>query len=193
MKKLITLSILFVLTSIFVSCKSSSVMKRRYNKGYYVHHAARHSEPKAIETAANTKTPLVKAPVVTEQVKAATVTKPIVQPSANLTAEANKSANTKTVAKENTSKTGLTKNSVKVIPTAFSQKRQLQLLKELVVKAKSGDPADDALSLLWILILVLLILYLLGFAFNDYGVGSAIHILAVVIVVLLILWLLRIL
>jgi hypothetical protein len=48
---------------------------------------------------------------------------------------------------------------------------------------------DDALSLIWILIVIILIVWLIGFLLD---VGNLIHILLIVALILLILWLLRI-
>lgn len=199
MKKLITLSIIFVLTSIvLISCKSSSVMKRRYNKGYYVHHNSGHGDAKPAKQQSTNL--VMKSPVVTEKLAEAQQAKTRSESSSAITAAveqpavaANHPANRAVKESAPASSNKLTKGSVKVLPTAFSHKKQLQLIKDLKQKALSGDSADDALSLLWILILVLLIIYLLGFAFDDYGVGAAIHLLALIIVILLILWLLRIL
>ncbi len=62
------------------------------------------------------------------------------------------------------------------------------------VKEKISPPAssDDALSLLWIVIVIILILWLLGYALGGLGLGGAIHILLVIALILLILWLLGI-
>ncbi|MCW3076755.1 MAG: hypothetical protein JWO32_1364, partial [Bacteroidetes bacterium] len=54
----------------------------------------------------------------------------------------------------------------------------------------ASDSKDDALSLIWIIIVVILILYLIGLLL-DFG-GPFIHVLAVIALVLLILWLLKI-
>jgi len=56
-------------------------------------------------------------------------------------------------------------------------------------KHSSGDD-KDGLSLFWLIILVVLILWLLGFLIGDFG--ALIHILLVIALILLILWLLRI-
>jgi hypothetical protein len=50
----------------------------------------------------------------------------------------------------------------------------------------------DGLSLLWIVILVLLILWALGLISGGFGLGGFINILLVIALILLILWLLRI-
>jgi hypothetical protein len=61
------------------------------------------------------------------------------------------------------------------------------------VKSKSNAPAtDDELSLLWIVILVLLIVWAAGLIGGGWGLGGLINILLVIALVLLILWLLRV-
>ncbi|MBK6834313.1 MAG: lmo0937 family membrane protein [Bacteroidetes bacterium] len=52
--------------------------------------------------------------------------------------------------------------------------------------------SGDGLSLLWIVILVLLILWALGLISGGFGLGGFINILLVIALILLILWLLRI-
>ena len=185
MKKLITLSIIFVLTSIvLISCKSSSsVMKRRYNKGYYVHHTAKHSEPKPGKTVKNKEA--VQSPALAETIVVAPAVKETISPSLpNITAGANTTAKS-TVAKHS-------KNTISTIPAEYSIAKPFKTLKNIGTKINSSDAAGDALSLLWILIVVVLILYLLSFLFNGYGLGGFVHLLAVIFLVLLILWLLRI-
>lgn len=59
-----------------------------------------------------------------------------------------------------------------------------------VIKPASGD--RDSLSLLWIVILVILILWAIGWGFGGFGLGGLIHVLALIALILLILWLLRI-
>jgi hypothetical protein len=59
---------------------------------------------------------------------------------------------------------------------------------------KIGGPEGGliaaTLSLFWIVIVVLLVLYLIGIAFEGFGIGPLFHLMAVIILVLLILWLL---
>lgn len=61
------------------------------------------------------------------------------------------------------------------------------------LKSNSAAPAsDDGLSLLWIVILVLLILWVFGLLGGGWGLGGLINVLLVIALILLILWLLRI-
>jgi hypothetical protein len=65
------------------------------------------------------------------------------------------------------------------------------------VAASQGDygsrSAGAALSLLWIVIVIILILWLVGILAGGFGLGGLLNILLIVALVLLILWLLRIL
>jgi len=63
-------------------------------------------------------------------------------------------------------------------------------LKELN-KAKMS--AANGYSLLWIIVVVLLIFWLLGFLTGGFGIGNLINLLLVVALILLILWLLKVL
>jgi hypothetical protein len=51
---------------------------------------------------------------------------------------------------------------------------------------------DDALSFLWTVIALVLIIWLIAFLMGGWGLGGLIHVLLVIALVLLILWLLRI-
>jgi hypothetical protein len=59
------------------------------------------------------------------------------------------------------------------------------------LKKEARGSSDDALSLLWIVILVVLLLWLLGVIAGGLGLGGLIHILLVIALILLILWLIR--
>jgi hypothetical protein len=179
MKKLFLLTVVALLAGIiFSSCDSSySLTKRRYNKGYYVHH----NSGKTSGSVAKTTQPVK----VTEPEKIyvlPTVAKqqnnPAVQAPAKVTAEAPKKAS-------------VTHKPVKhLLPAELSVKNQVKAIKKLAQRA-SADTSDDALSLLWLVVVVILILYIIGLLM-EIG-GPAIHILAVIALVLLILWLLKIL
>jgi hypothetical protein len=185
MKNLFSLSILIAVVSILLSsCNSNySITKRRYNKGYYVHHTSnKHSEVKSNETK------------VAKNVAKSTEDKIYVMPSAgeiappasrveeptSLTAQSTKKAT-----KINDSRSG----GKFELPAELSIKNQVKAIKSLAKRA-SADASDEALSLLWIIVVVILILWAIGFLL-EIG-GPAIHVLAVIALVLLILWLLKI-
>jgi len=55
-----------------------------------------------------------------------------------------------------------------------------------------GASERDALSLLWIVIVVILILWLIGIIAGGFGLGGLINLLLVIALILLVLWLLRV-
>ncbi len=197
MKNLLQIIILTVITSfIFSSCgKQMSITKRKYNKGYYVSHshkkgdvktqpataAIKHEKPehlKAIPVKLDAPTKHTEE----EIILTAAVTKPVeTQSSKTLASKTELSGNN--FAK----KFYQAKQLEKILP---SQLYTAEVRKKLTA---DGDHSHDALSFLWVIIVVILILYLLGILFDGFGLGGLIHLLALVIVVLLILWLLRIL
>lgn len=68
-------------------------------------------------------------------------------------------------------------------------------LKNTITSKKQSanyDRSGEALSLLWIVILILIILWAFGFAFGGVSTGGLIHLLLVIALILLILWLLRV-
>lgn len=63
------------------------------------------------------------------------------------------------------------------------------------IKDKIALPTRERrsdLSLLWIVIVIVLIIWLVGWSLGGFGLGSFIHILAIIVLILLILWLLKI-
>jgi hypothetical protein len=199
MKNSIKISILALIAIIiFSSCNSSlSITKRRYTKGYYVHHTTRPSEGalrtkygETHKTVPQEKTRAVAS--VWEQDNNTAVAKP--ENKEILTADAHsqrsrpgKQTSSGSVATDLKTK-GLNSASIEM-----AIKDPVKTFKQLSTEIKSSPAAGEALSLLWILIVILLIAYILGLLFDNFGLGWVIHLLLVVILVLLILWLLRIL
>lgn len=93
----------------------------------------------------------------------------------------------KTISKRNI-KQALEQNS-RIIEYPVTQSKH-----SLFEKNKIGSSASDkdGLSLFWVVILVLLILWALGFLTGGFGLGGLINLLLVIALILLILWLLRI-
>ena len=190
MKNLLRAVILILLAAfILPSCNSSlSITKRRYTKGYFVHHNPGKHHVKATTQERNA----------TSQVATATPEEIRVLPIAR-TAEAKRTEasqpapNVLAQAKAERSadlKKTMTRGEVVNIAVREPVKA-LKLVKQL---SKSADAGDDALSLLWVVIVVILIVYLLGILMDGFGLPSGlIHLLGVIALVLLILWLLRIL
>ena len=88
-------------------------------------------------------------------------------------------------------KNKIQKKEASTAPGFISEKKPAQVfgVPDLKKFVNSQQTERDGLSLFWIIILVILILWALGFGF---GVGDIIHVLLVIALVLLILWLLRI-
>lgn len=186
MKNLLKITLLFLAASImFVSCKTMSVTKRHYNKGYYVSHSAKKNK---VESNGKAKDAVVNA---TEQLAPKTIDGIKDQPSnpellaTNVT---NNNASTAEAKKRQTIENKIKYASTSDIKFKDVYKNPFKVTKMVAAK----DSGDDALSLIWILILVILLIYLLSFLFDGFGLGGLVHILAVIALVLLILWLLKV-
>jgi len=193
MKKtsLIPIIIILVGSILFSSCNSElSVAKRRYNKGFYVHYNPKKHAPPVAENK-NKYTNLQKISLASEAPPKTEIAANEEKSVKNIPQEHKITASVPQKTKNH--KTPKEKRINKVAPViglAMTEPiRFARSLPELGV----ADAGDQALSLLWVVIVVLLILYLLGLLFDVAGGSWLIHLFAVVIVVLLILWLLRIL
>jgi hypothetical protein len=189
MKNLLKLMFLFVAMGILVtSCKTASVLKRHYNKGYYVSHSSKKNKVKPItnessvgavasESLPQKQTRLNNASA-EQELSLPTAADPVKFP----TDRPNKKHKQK-ISSENSEEIVFNEPSTKQFI-----KNPFKLSKAVASKATG----DDALSLIWILIVVLLIIYVVGLLMDGFGLGGLIHILAVIALVLLILWLLKI-
>jgi uncharacterized protein (DUF427 family) len=191
MKKLITLTIIGVLASIvFSSCGSKmSLTKRHYNKGYHFAHS-------------NSKRSLPKSDV--EEKLVENKTNKQLYSARNFSTQVSVKENSDKIAVKNDNgvfasndkKTGSekTKQSVNhnIKFKAISADKPVTQIKQSLFKInKTSSHADgDGLSLFWIIILVLLILWALGYSLG--ALGGLIHILLVIALILFILWLLHI-
>ena len=195
MKKLFTPQFLLLLITavILSSCGSStSITKRRYNKGYYVSHSPNKTTTKAIAKAkmpaAKSKEPLKVMDITPEQTAVTSKTDKITAP---ITANT-----TKAPEKTKQSRTNTNSSSTSLVPFKNSAPAEFSVLKPFksinkAVDQKLSASSGDSLSLFWVVILVLLILFLLGVI--NGSLGGLIYILLVVALILLILWLLRVL
>lgn len=192
MKKLFTLVSITVLSILFFSSCSSgwSFTKRKYTRGYYVSKEHKLQQPKEHSLAQkNSSTSTVKnnitSAVPKNQSLAAVQTNAL--PKRDLkspTLEAN--AATATRKAEHRQQPVVNrmipsveiKRPIKTVETAIEQHR-----------LSAGD--SEGLSLFWIIILIILILWALGLISGNFG--AIINVLLVVALILLILWLLRIL
>jgi hypothetical protein len=189
MKHVLKVMVLALLAGFVLSaCYSTSITKRRYMKGYFVEHRAKnHSKSKSTETARVSKPEILPA---TANMKAGAV-KAGLQTSAVADPDLHKPVTASAARAHKSNAQAQKQNYAQTVELAV--KHPVRALNQAARLINSAAPADDALSLLWIVIVVILILYLLGLLFDGFGLGNLIHILGVIAVVLLILWLLRIL
>jgi hypothetical protein len=193
MKKLLNIASMFALAGIIISSCSPnvSITKRRYTKGYYVeHHSKKHqvktneSEKVAID---KKKEPVLVLPKATLQPAGNNQSVKII-PQEKKALAAGSSKNNRTIK----SRESFTKSVEDLLSFTLVKPNPLKAVKALPDKLGTADAGDTALSLAWIIIVVLAILYLLGILLDVAGGSGLIHLFAVVILILLILWLLRI-
>lgn len=189
MKNLLkTIGLLIVLAGLF-SCQTASIMKRHYNKGYYVSKKHKASEPVATNRITTEKAPALEPAVIENIVRNSEDH----YETARSTAQAQE---TPKALKRSSKKLKILFSDENPLSYSFAPKgivnhpfEEGKNLKEAMTK---DDVARDALSLLWILILVLLILYVVGLIFDLFGLGPVFHILGLIVLILFILWILRV-
>jgi ABC-type multidrug transport system fused ATPase/permease subunit len=187
---------------ILPSCNSSlTITKRRASKGYYIDYSKIKRSSKAgdfeIEAKAGQEKPLKLNPKKAEPMIIALDSKKIENFPRKSSQTTTADLNSKT--SESTTKLNQKTSSNKTL-VPFSKQNNERLAKNLKnntiaskIKSKmSPQPVEGALSLIWIVILVLLILWALGLLAGGWGLGGLINILLVIALILLILWLLRI-
>lgn len=185
MKKIILLNtITLIAVLLFSACGSnSSLTKRHYSNGYYFSHSkGKH---------ALAKTAVKKSPLQSTDI----VVKPINKSETNIT-QGNPISESLIVSNENNYKKPSAEKNVSKsfihLPTIHDDAPVVKV-KKAIFKKQSAAASDSAgLSLLWIVIVVLLILWALGLLAGGFGLGGFINILLVIALILLILWLLRI-
>ncbi len=196
MKSLVKLSLLFIITSLlFISCTSKlSVTKRHYTKGYHIAHNKGKQSKQTKQHAETNSTLKNPSPIYTLKVLPAEsqVEKGKKEiDSSPITAEA-----VPTTQSEGHKPTRLLKQT-KNTNHAHSQAQQLITpLKNLhtiyqLEKSHNGDSDSRGLSLFWVIILVILILWFFGYI-AGWGTGGLINLLLLIALILFILWLLRI-
>lgn len=189
MKKSIHFIPLIILLALFAGSCKTSLMKRHYRNGYFVEH--KHKNNPASEndkqSVASTKKRSVASK--TETAFAQTTTASPKKEAAISSEETVVQKKTINSTQEKAMK--LAKKANDLGPVKLDENK----LRAVAAKQNAdmdGSTADDALSLFWIVLLVILILYLLGFVFDGYGLGILVHLLLLIFLILLILWLLRI-
>lgn len=185
MKKSLLITTLCILTGIFLSSCGThmSMTKRHYNKGYYIAHSS--------DKQLSSKT----------QEKKAAITKPTQSLYTMHTVTDESTLNGYTPAN------GKITASIKtpVVPVLHQPAKQI-LKKRITVrefpaiqqpaaqikKPAGGGESHHHLSLFWLVILIILILWAVGFLAGGWGLGGLINLLLLIALILLILWLLRI-
>jgi hypothetical protein len=174
----------FVLITVFLfsACNSSlSITKRRYTKGYYIHHP---SAPNALATEnllkknhKQTATTKEQNTVAAENEALASITGP--QSPAAASPQKSRTTNAKTPERS-------------LAPSEFIT-QPVKSFTALKKQIEAHSAVGEALSLLWLLVVILLVVYIAGLLFDNFGAGWIIHLLLVAALVMFILWLLRIL
>jgi hypothetical protein len=165
------------------SCNSRNVlMKRHYMKGYYFSHATGKNDVQTVRTGRS-------------EARTGHAAPQYVQP--GISAEPMASAQvrqTNRLAAENRTKKEIKPAAAKKRPALYSLSPVSPHSKLTHLKSALQAPvrSDDGLSLFWTVILVIVILWAIGFLTGGFGLGNLIHLLLVVALILLILWLLRI-
>jgi Flp pilus assembly protein TadB len=164
-------------------------MKRHYTKGYYVSTSHKPADVKTVRSKPSGIPKTMEEGPEQEAIALEHVKNAKAEPN-EITVKEIKAATPQTKDPVLVSKQDHASNltaSLKKKETYFSNPKKL-----ITDVKKQDDVARDALSLLWILIVALLIIYIVGLILDSFGIGPVIHILGVVVLVLLILWLLRI-
>jgi hypothetical protein len=195
MKNLIKFSAILLTASIFFSsCESNlSITKRHYTSGFYVDY----SKSNKVITPDKANQPVAAAPVVVarEPVVAnspmANIEQPVKAKGPGAIVAIKKmlpKINLLPIAKQDRA------NSFGAIMAPAGETNNV--LSESP-KMNTGISDDDrgehaALSLLWLVIVIVLILWLIGLLAGGFGLGGLINLLLVIALILLVLWLLRI-
>lgn len=192
MKKIITYSLIALLSGfLFSSCRSNlTIIKRHYNKGYYVassknekvHTVSREPEKQPEVPVALTPDSFARQ---NEQSSSDTETSPVRVSNV-------KEKETAIPKVKRNGAPGLSGQNRNLLPaTNRHHIKPLQHKISTFKKSERSTASDEALSLFWIIILIILILWAVGLLAG--GFGGLINILLVIALILLILWLLRIL
>jgi hypothetical protein len=203
MKRVVTLITLLLFTGILLPSCGVTVQKRQHTKGFYVNtnpriptarsskEEIRPEEEPAVavaeapgETAPATAETKQLAEAVTRQQPAEATPSTVTEDVPTVVAHDRSVApTTRSGAFQHTDKKPFIERMAEKSP--LKKKLDNQKMK---ARASSGE----ALSLFWIVILILLLLWAIGVISGGWGLGGVIYILLVIALILLILWLLRI-
>ena len=187
MKKLLTLSTICIITSLlFSSCRSNmSITKRHYTGGYYIAHnkgkqkVTPAKEEKTVQGKPNASVYSLQTPTEQNVQSGYSVQGPVAEN--NATVASNQKRQAKTTPLKNTDRL---KRLIAINPIV--QIKHIITPKKVVI-----DDERRGLSLFWVVILIILILWALGFL-GGYIFGGLINLLLLIAAILIVLWLLRI-
>lgn len=199
MKTTITLFAFLLFAGLILPSCGVTITKRQHLRGYYVSTNPRHHVGKGeavIKTDEN-------KPVASTQSAAVEAVEATKLEVAEAPATINEHANAFDVIANDKQHDAAPAASVEASSTErtfslSSMAQKVPMMKKMQstvkkIKASSNAPTSgDALSLLWIVIVVLLILWAIGLLAGGWGLGGLINLLLLIAVILLILWLLRI-
>jgi hypothetical protein len=193
MKNLLKTITLFIAAGMLLASCRASLTKRHYRNGYHFNMAKKAEAPKEKNAETERKTGVTS---VSEQITQAAAEEIVFANAGNKNEITQSNING-----GNSVKSGQINNysavegetpgssAISVEKTASVSFTENKIENKRSLRASS----DDGLSLLWIVIVVLLILWLIGYLGGGWIFGGFIHLLLVIALILLILWLLRIL
>ncbi|MEX2595935.1 MAG: lmo0937 family membrane protein [Salibacteraceae bacterium] len=163
---------------------NSPITKRQHRKGYDLNFAHKAKPARAIDTKKQEE----------HKPKAIEKTESTAERNPSLFASSEEDLSQFVIPAEKPSTTFTPLNVVKKLA---SDRPVMKEVVKPIFKAKSkpygNDSSEsDARSFLWLVIVILLILWLLGFLSGGFGVGGLIHLLLIIALILFILWMLKI-
>jgi hypothetical protein len=190
MKKLLTSLTLIAFAGIlFSSCSNSSKMsftKRHYRSGYFVDHIGKTHTVQGV--AGLPIKPVQGISCTTEPETKIAPNTPIFTTPQKSTAAENRNTNSRAANKNISTINSILSGNINENPVP--ENKQITLESNSV---SQGSSERDALSLLWIVIVIILIIWLIGIVIGGFGLGGGlINLLLLIALILLILWLLRV-
>jgi len=206
MKKIITFLSILLLTVLLLPSCGVTIVKRQHSAGYYVNTNPRNPTIKSEKSQLRLDNP---TDLTAETNSDPEVNNPAIirvgEESVSPVISENGSSDESTLSATDQ---GLTHTELpiartqkekekKVVPLIEKMSDRIPMAKKMNSKLKTTKAAQrssggEGLSLIWILILVLLILWAAGLLSGGWGHGGLLYILLVIALILLILWLLRI-
>jgi len=191
MKKLFTLfSICIIASILFASCGSHITIKKRlYSKGYYISNGNTKSDgSNGVDESTETKGKSIdqskdfssKLSIQSNEDNSIVSSLPV--------SNEGKIESNEVESIEKTEKSGL--NQLKTFSNNLNSKLNPIKLQKNKLASKSMKETSEGLSLFWLVILILLILWAIGYF--GTSIGSLVNLLLLVALILLILWLLRV-